>query len=422
MKRKNEEYRTCEPGIFNGFLYEVNIYSRFESMIKSIKIFNLLAFLIAVAGFSSCSKDEPLEPPVKERLILIYAVAANSLETNLTLDKNELLRVASSLNLNNNKVLVYQVDYSNKCILQELRNDKGKGEFVTVREFPELPLSSSSERLSEVITYVTQTYDYPFKGLVLWSHATGWIPWFGGSTPDENNENASSDEKRKAFGQDKYNGTSYWMNIDDMAEAIPPGVFDFIWFDCCYMANIETIYQLKGKTDYVVGSVLEIAADGMPYNLTMRYLLQRESKLREAATEFFNYYNTNGVAVSVSITDMANIDALAEAAGNIFAQGTPPDANTLSGIQNYERDLSVKFYDMGQLLRSYTGIDESLRDSLAEAFALTVPLKLISDRDFGRRPIQTWEYSGLSMHNFIDNGSQNNNFYKMLEWFKATRN
>ena len=253
------------------------------------KIIKSLGFLIAAAvfitTFDSCSKDEPEDYSVKERLVLIYAVAANNLQVNLKFDMQEILKVAPNLNLKNNKVLVYSVVNSGECLLQELqKNNKGESEFVTVKEFEELPLSTSEERISEVMGYVAANYDYPKKGLILWSHADGWLPWYQ-STPSEP---AEQDDRRKSFGWDNYEGSTYKTNITALADAIPADMFDFIWFDCCYMANIETVYQLRDKTDYVVGSVLEIASDGMPYDLTMPYLLQPEADLKAAAFEFYS--------------------------------------------------------------------------------------------------------------------------------------
>lgn len=379
-------------------------------------VYLLIILLISVSGFSACSSDEPLDKAEKERLILIYAVAANNLQYNLKYDMQEILDIAPKLNLANNKVLVYSVVNSGECILQELRKNKsGKYEFVTVMTFPELPLSTSGERIAEVMEAVVAKYDYPYKGLVLWSHADGWLPW-GQSTPDFPD---GDNEKRKSFGWDNYQGQTYKTNITTLAEAIPAGTFDFIWFDCCYMANIETIYQLRDKTDYVVASVLEIAQDGMPYQLTMPYLLQKTPDLKSAAFEFYSYYDSHYIAVSVSITDTSQLEYLAEVTKSVFRLGTPPTA--LSNIQTYQRSLSEKFYDMGQLLRSYTNVDSQLEDALNDAFSNAVTYKLISDFDFNNKPINTRDYSGLSMHHYINSGSPNETFYQTLDWFMATR-
>lgn len=373
-------------------------------------------FILLIPIFSSCKEDEPEIAPDPESLILIYAVAANNLEYNLTLDMREILTVAPQLGLERNKVLVYSVVKSGECKLQQLVKDKkGNYNFDLVTTFPDLPLSTSPERMQDVYHYVNENYDYPEKGLILWSHATGWVPWFGGNTPDQVEQ-----DKRKAFGQDKFEGGEYWMNITDLAEAIPTGIFDFIWFDCCYMANIETIYQLREKTPYIIGYVTEIASDGMPYHLTIPYLLKKEPNLVAAAENLYDYYMNKGIAVSVSIIDTGKLDLLAEASSSIFSQGVfPPDFFPYN-IQNYGRQ-GYKFYDMKQLLDIYQDVGEGLKMQLNAAFEEAVIYKAISDFDFNDEPIIVSDYSGLSMHNYTDDGSQNNAFYKELDWFKSTR-
>lgn len=395
-------------------------------MKKFLKFLCLLTVIfIASGGLGSCSGDEPSQPEKPSdsgdgRLILVYAVAANNLQSYLYLDKQEMMNAGPRLDLDNNKLLVYSVVNNGDCILQELRKNDGKYEFATIAEFDSLPLSTSPERITEVINYVNDKFQYDKKGLVLWSHADGWLPWFAGSTPNG--------VKQKSFGWDNFDGGTYKTNINALAEAIPAGIFDFIWFDCCYMANIETIYELRDKTDYIVGSVLETPAEGMPYDLTMPYLLRSDAELEKAAEAFYQEYMGRNPStpvsslyygVSISIIDTSYLYLLADAAKEIFNTGIAP--TSLSGIQTYQRSLSEKFYDMGQLLRSYYGVSEESWQTLAEAFGEVVVFKRISPYDYNVKPVNVEAYSGLSMHHYLDSGSSNEMFYQSLDWFKATR-
>lgn len=371
----------------------------------------LMATAILCIGFSQCS-DEPKNPTSKERLILIYAIAANNLENNLKLDMGEMLEAAPGLDLTANKLLVYSVDNTAQCTLKELKKGKKGYEFSIVADFPELPLSTSEERISDVIKYIASQYNYEKKGLILWSHSDGWLPWFAGSNP--------ANAKKKSFGWDNYEGATYKTNITTLAEAIPGGVFDFIWFDCCYMANIETVYQLRDKTDYIVGSVLEIHEDGMPYNLTLPCLLKKNADLKGAAQAFFQYYDEDLIPVSISIMKTSYMPQLAATVGEIFREGTVP--SNLSNIQTYQRyPITQKFYDMGELLRSYQGVSPETFDAFNEMMDEVVEYKLISYYDFNRHPIKVNQYSGLSMHNYQDKETSDEMFYRELDWYKATR-
>lgn len=380
--------------------------------------------MILGVGFNSCSNepDNPYEiSPEPGRLVLIYAVAANSLEYNLTEDMNEILSVAPSLDLDKNKVLIYAVRNDNICRLLELRkvkNKKDEYEYVELKTYPDLPLSTSGERISDVLEFVASNYqEYERKGLILWSHATGWIPWFAGSTP-------INEDRRKAFGEDKYDGGVYKTDITELADAVPYGVFDYIWFDCCYMANIETVYQLREKTDYIAGYVTEIAAAGMPYHVTMPYLIKKDADLEGAASQLYTYYNDLYIPVSVSIMKTDGLEYLADVCRDIFSSCRPP--LSLSEIQYYNKYsnlIPMYFYDMRQFLDSSQGIDAGLKENLKEAFEKAVIFKRIASNSFLSNYIKYSQekYSGLSIYNYTDTENGYDSYYRRLDWYKATR-
>lgn len=399
------------------------------------RIFLAILSLGPIGGIlTSCHDNgfDPEAPQKGESLMLVYAIAANNgLQAALFDDKYEILVSAPNLDLKNNTVLVYSVDNTNSCVLEKLtRNSStGKYEYVTVATFPELPLSTSPERISEVLNYVNDRYHYSTKGLVLWSHGTGWIPTEIGSTPML--------EKRRTFGRDKYEGVNYETNINELAEAIPDGVFDYIWFDCCYMANIETIFELRYKTKRIVGYTEEIASYGMPYNLTTPYLLQRNPDLVGAADELVAYYDRMKYSVPVTIVNTEELDELASASKEIFRLGLPPV--NLSQIQNYTRSWltadGIYFYDMGQLLESYTPvpnddgtINTAGSEKLAQAKSLfkemmnrVVEYKVFADYTWPGPVINANHFSGLSMHHYVPKETFDEKYYTTLDWFRATR-
>lgn len=379
-------------------------------MIKFLKTIGLLAILAVT--LSACSNSDEPSPGggSRDRLILIYAVADNDLSGALISDMGEIKKVGPKLDLKNNKLLLYQVNPSEESVLQELRNVNGTYEFVTVRKYPYLPLSTSEARISEIMQTVTEDYDYEKKGLILWSHATGWLPWFG---------NFPEEEKRKSFGRDKYEGSYYECNINILADCIPEGAFDFIWFDCCYMANIETAYQLREKCETIVGYVTEIDGRGMPYHLTMPYLLRKNPDLQNAAADLFDYYDFEDTPVTVSLIKTEELQAVAEIAGQIFNTGSVPSG--LNSIQNYSRISGQPFYDLGNLLENYSGMADDLKNDLKEALDRAVPWRLISAYGFNGVRFSQTKYCGLSVHNYTDSQTANANFYRGLDWFKATR-
>lgn len=396
-----------------------------------------IAMILAVLsfGFVSCS-EEPEEE--KERLILIYAVVSSDLSSWFGLDKTEIEEVAPALDLEHNAVMVYYATPGGESRLEKLtRNKDGSIRFELERSYETLPLSTSKERISEVLNYVAENYDYQRKGLIFWGHGTGWVEWPQGGNLESPLTDAQSDEpadsRRKAYGAQNHKGKTYRTNIPELAEAIPAGKYDFIWFDCCYMASIENIYQLRHKSPYVVGYVMEVYNPGAPYNLILPYLLRRDADLVGAANEFFEYYysGVSGYAphVSVSVIKTSGLDRLAEAAAGIYFDGQPPVS--FGHIQNYSRyvqkengnngyNVSFPFYDLGQLLGSYGTPASSYGVELQEALDETVVFKKISTTDFSGKIIDVEAYSGLSVCNY-DPGNIYAEFYRELDWYKATR-
>lgn len=61
----------------------------------------------------------------------------------------------------------------------------------------------------------------------------------------------------RSFGQDESN----WMEIDELAEALPDHVFDFIMFDACYMASTESSLCFRDKADYILASPTEVLGE-----------------------------------------------------------------------------------------------------------------------------------------------------------------
>lgn len=385
--------------------------------IKQYIRFVARCLLVMLTAFSltGCHDNEPDAPGESESpqsVTLIYAVAANNLSYYLTLDKQEMMAAAGDIDLYNNVVLVYSVNASNKCKLEKLKfGADGSGYFDLVKEYPETPLSTDPERINEVLAEVAKMYPEASKGLVLWSHATAWKPWFPPLQP----RNA----KRRSFGQDVYDGIRYECNINDLAEAIPENTFKYIWFDCCYMGNIETLYQLRNKTEYLIGYPTEMHNEGMPYDLTLPYLAKGTPDLSGAAQVLFDYYNKQYITVSVAVVKAMALNAVAEAAKPIYQNCGRPQ--NLYAVNNYSRLNGFPLYDLKQVLTSYVDVDRDMIDNLDQALDSAIVTSYVSDRSWSNVFFNHENECGLSVSDFINNDTTEDLFYMSLDWYTATR-
>lgn len=390
-----------------------------------------LLFIISVfSNFISCGKnkkDEPEEPqPVTEKTVLVYSVVSN---LNINQDKREMLEAAEGMDLTGLKLVIYQGPKSGDAQLLELKkDDSGNCDFVVIKDYSPSLYSTDPQRMREVISDLKEMYPANSYGLILWSHANGWEPAFSehgtrsgigttGAEAGEMSPGATRFEMPElhSFGIDADNDR---MDIDELASALPAGMFEYIWMDVCDMGNIEVAYQLRNKCDFFVGCPTEDPADGMPYNLTLPFLLKDKANLTGAAQVFFNNY----YYVTVAVYDMSRIEGVADFCRAAYKNSTPPSG---ADLQKYSRnEVKYPLYDFGQYttLMAESNIQSPDISEFNEAMSEFVVFKAASRYDFNfpePKPIDQDVFSGLSCHLYNkEDNSRIVEYYRTLDWFK----
>lgn len=377
-------------------------------------LFSAAAVFLAITGLASCgSSDEPAPGPDPsapgQRTVLIYSIGSNSLQSDLAADREEMEASAKSITglCRDVNVLIYFLDHDNAPALYELKPEDSS--FHLVKQYDRSRFSTDPQRISEVISDAARLRPAANYGLVMSSHATGWSPDFSTHTVPV----------KKSFGQDKYEGASDYCDITELAEAIPDGMMDFIWFDCCYMSSIEVAYQLRDKCETMVAYPTEVWQWGMPYDKTLPLIASVKPRLREAAEELFNWYEQKGMAATIAVLDMAEIEGVARTAHAIYAAGIRPSA---TGLLKYSRRAIGPFYDFGQYTREHVSGNadsEKLRADFAATMDKFVTLALATPYDLNDNPWNLDNYSGLSCHMPETTNQASEDYYHTLDWSKA---
>ena len=275
---------------------------------KKYICFILLA-LVATCCLSSCEevKGSPEEFQKKDKTVLVYMVANNDLSGNAITNFTDMQKgyVPSE---DGNLVVYYHYPNQNPLLLNIYNNESGMVAIDTVYRFPARN-SATPASLTSAIN-VTATY-FPADeyGLILWSHATGWLPsgyyannpksdagQFGhslnGAFEDPYADIVKMVKESDAGILSRSFGSEAGSEIDlkDLVKALP-FKFSFVIFDACLMGGIEVAYQFKDSTDYILFSPTETLAAGMPYSSIMTHLFKTPSDLTAVAQEYFNYYN-----------------------------------------------------------------------------------------------------------------------------------
>lgn len=169
----------------------------------------------------------------------------------------------------------------------------------TIITYPEQN-SASPTVFRAVIDDIMESYPSESYGLILWSHATGWLP--------------PANNTLKSFGLDE----NLEMDILNLEEAIPDKTFEYIMFDACLMGSVEVVYQLRYKAPYILASPTEILANGFPYsNIVTSLFDQNESiqqRLENIANEYMDYYMAQSgkyKSASISLIQTNALDELA---------------------------------------------------------------------------------------------------------------
>ena len=392
---------------------------------KLIKLINALAVVASILLVTSCKSDEyPKVPEQKlKRTILIYAVASNGLYSNLISDKEEMLEAASNIDFSSTSLILYQVTpYGNPMLLELQKISKGKYDFVELKEYDRKIYSTDPRRISQVINDVLELREAETYGLILWSHGWG-MDYYSKTRSDiaESEVGFIDQPLLYSFGIDENEdiGTEgvRKINIDDLAEVIPDRLFDFIWFDACYMSGIEMIYELRNKCETFVGYPTEILADGMPYNLTLPFIMKPNPDLVNAAKILFDHYANQ--IVTVAVVDMNYIEDIADYCNKAYLQAyTPPSYD----LQVYTHRGVGPFYDFGQVTRLKA---ENSGNATVEEFddimSRFVKWSAATSIGFNRYPIDPENYSGISCFLYNPKSTnENTEYFRTLDWYKRT--
>lgn len=142
------------------------------------------------------------------------------------------------------KLVIYQDPANATPSLIELVKENGKIVEKLIISYPE-ENSADPDVFAAINSDVKRLYPASSYGLLVFSHASGWLPTGTLTTP----RTIIIDGKSE-------------MSIVDFARAIPANMYHYIVLEACFTAGIEVAYELKDKTNYILGSSAEIVSPG----------------------------------------------------------------------------------------------------------------------------------------------------------------
>lgn len=273
-------------------------------------------------------------------------------------------------------------------------------------------------------------------GLIIGCHGKAWVPASAGTLA--RGALQPSDGAKEywqpapgAYPTRSFGDSGYEMDITELADALAalPYRFDFLLFDDCFMANIETLYDLRASVDHVIASPCEIMADGFPYDRIIPQMFTDEGRSHDLGAvcyEFWNLYQNDYASTiyrmqsgCITLAVMSEIDRLADVMRRInLTPAAEYDPNTL---QTYEGLSPHLFYDMGQYV-SVRCSDAALLDEFAECFDAAFPPESRLHTDgfysaYNNQMNPITHYSGITISEPSTKFTEEN---RATNWYRAT--
>ena len=441
-------------------------------MMKTTIRYILLFALLALAG---CTKDgEEPHYPHASRVVLVYMAGDNSLG-GYVWDNLDAMRQGMASAPAGSRTIAYVDTPDGNPRLLEVTSSGTQ----TLYTWPSAHNSASAATVPEVVSLVRTLAPADRYGLVLWSHGLAWMPsWATGyltrskarmaepwpqtkheeifpasftaatrpdSVPVSVTATGSASADRpiptasvlastatswsptRWFGQDTGESPAGYLDVEQLSEAIPSGVFDWILFDACFMASAETLYALRDKAERIVCSPAEVIADGFPYAEIMAELLRPEPDLRAVCETYYRNYADDPRpayrSATVSLVETSQLEALVGATASVLGAALATDPEALAGmeldrLQPLDRYRRHFLFDMGSVvgeLETRGLVPASLAGAWRAQLARTVIYEAHTPTMLG---LALDECCGLSMYVPYADYADLNEYYRTLDWYR----
>lgn len=403
-------------------------------VVKRISCFIALVCALLM-GTASCSDDAvDIDEYTKQTLFVYMPWSGSETSSGLysyfqvNLDSIE-RAIKRDKGLDGTRVLVFISNSANQSSLYEITYQNGDIAHVPVNEYAGQDYATTaglSGLLNEVVTYAP-ALNY---AMIIGGHGCGWTykeDWEDYPTRALELKNkmnpAAGLPMTRFFGSVADN--KYAMNVEELAEAIEStGLkMQYVLFDDCYMANVETAYALRNATNFLVASTSEVMSLGMPYYSLWPYLASGTPNYANIVSGFNEFYSGYTVPCgALSAIDCRQMENLAAVMSEVNATAVF-DESRRAEVQALDGFSPNLFYDLGSYVKTLD-ISNSLRLRFEAQLEATVRATQSTEYVYTAlrgtdQMIKVDDYSGItisdiSTHNVANKGKEK------TEWWTAS--
>ena len=407
------------------------------------RILYLFYLLIIIMSFSSCTEEAEDVTSINQQTTIVFMPWSGSasdrglysyFQQNLDSIEGAIKKTGSM----SNRVVVFLSKSSSESELYEITLVNKEIQHTKLKTYSG-NIYTTAEGIAQILNDVKNNAFALNYGMIIGCHGMGWTykgDWTDYPYNAKSRFRQASSGKAKAGAQVPYYPTRFYGSVSDLdnyatdIETLEQGIanagikMQYILFDDCYMANVETAYQLKDVTNFLIGSTSEIMAVGMPYQ-TMWSSLATATPAYGTATSAFNdfYSNYDPPCGTLSVIDCRKLDQLAEMMRRINT-AYKFDSAQLDSLQVLDGFDQSIFYDMKDYVVHLCKNNDMLNDFSADlqaAVKSTVHTDSVYSAlyPFSGKYIKIKQFSGIT----ISDPSINSVALKGKEktaWWKAT--
>lgn len=413
-------------------------------------VYGFIFAIVSIIGLGSCTEEAFDVDKVNKQTILVFLpwTGGNSSIGLTEALSNNIDSICAGITdkkgLNNTRVLVFFSNNANNSTLFELTyNDVTKEVSRTPIKTYEGSAYNSANGFADLLNEVRQNAEALNYALIIgghgcgWSCADDWINYPNQAKSFNTQQTFDTSFSGIQFGADPNNPTTRFfgsvdrkensIDLSTLAEGIKQsGIkMQYILFDVCYMGNVETAYELKDVTNYLIATSSEIMAKGIPYRSMWSYLNGTTPNYSSLVNGIVNFYkNSNSPYCNMAAIDCRQLDALANVMKEINQKYTFDTTIPLDSIQPLDGFLPHLSYDMAVYVDSLKP-NGYLKEQFSNQLKKTVKAAAHTDcaytalRLYPEVTIKIKNYCGLS----ISDPSQHPVAIRGKEktgWWKAT--
>lgn len=413
-------------------------------------VYGFIFAIVSIIGLGSCTEEAFDVDKVNKQTILVFLpwTGGNSSIGLTEALSNNIDSICAGITdkkgLNNTRVLVFFSNNANNSTLFDLTyNDVTKEVSRTPIKTYEGSAYNSANGFADLLNEVRQNAEALNYALIIgghgcgWSCADDWINYPNQAKSFNTQQTFDTSFSGIQFGTAPNNPTTRFfgsidrkensIDLSTLAEGIKQsGIkMQYILFDVCYMGNVETAYELKDVTNYLIATSSEIMAKGIPYRSMWSYLNGTTPNYSSLVNGIVNFYkNSAAPYCNMAAIDCRQLDALANVMKEINQKYTLDTTIPLDSIQPLDGFSPHLSYDMAVYV-------DSLRPSgyLKEQFnnQLKKTVKAAAHTDCAYTALRLYPEATIKIKNYcglsISDPSQHPVAIRGKEktgWWKAT--